>query len=95
MQDENAREPRRTGMPKDPMRLSVKLALHSLADQVYEAAQAKAAYEEAIEVRNAMIRDARSSSVASRTLERITGLSRDRIARIVATPPGPSRDWDS
>ena len=82
-------------MRKTSMRISVKLALQSFTEQVYETVEAKLAYTEAMEVRNQLIREARSNGVPSRTLERITGLSRDRIARIVTSPPGFSRGSDS
>lgn len=74
-------------------RISVTLALESLRDQVEETEEARQAYLRAVAKRNNMIRDARAGDVASRTLERIANLSRDRIARIAASPHEPLGDY--
>lgn len=66
-------------------KVSVKLALLSLSEQVDETREARERYMEAMELRNKLICDARRSGVASKVIERITGLSRDRIARIAAS----------
>lgn len=80
-------------MASSKTRISVTLALESLREQVDEAEEARQQYIRAIAKRNNLIRDAREGQVASRTIERIAHLSRDRIARITASPHEPLGDY--
>lgn len=73
-------------------RISVTLALESLREQVEEAEEARQEHLRAMARRNNLIRDARDAGVASRILQQITRLSRDRIARIVTSPHDPLGD---
>ncbi len=67
-------------------RISVAMALDALREQTEETKAAEQHYREVMRVRNVMIREARRAGVWSKVIERITGLSRDRIARIAAQP---------
>lgn len=78
---------------KQRQRISVTMALESLRDQVDETEARRQDYLRAVAKRNNMIRDAREAEVASRTIERIANLSRDRIARIASAPHEPLGDY--
>ena len=76
-------------MPQKPPapRPSVSLALDALEEQCEDVRAKRAAYEESLATRDAMIRDARAARVPEATLVGRTGLSRDSISRIAHTPP--------
>lgn len=67
-------------------RISVLMALEALRDQVAITRAAEDDFRAAMSERNDMIREARHAGIRSGVIERITGLSRDRIARIAARP---------
>lgn len=74
-------------MPGDARhKISVTLALEELREQMQDTNRAECVYRQAMNERNRFIRDARLAGVRSRVLERITGLSRDRISRISSAP---------
>jgi hypothetical protein len=67
-------------------RISVTMALDALEEQCEDTRAKRIAYEESLEVRDNMIRDARVAKVPERTLVARTGLSRDSIHRIANRP---------
>lgn len=80
------------GSSRTTRKVSVTLALEALKFAVEDVAKADAAHRRSIIVRDQMIRDARQGGVASRVLQGICGLSRQRIARIT---DARESEWDA
>lgn len=70
-------------------RLSVSFALDALAAQCHDLVEAEAKVVEYRGVRNDLIKDARDSGISFRKLMQITGVSRERLFRIVNEPSTP------
>ena len=67
--------------------LSVSMALDALEEQCDTVRKLKAEYDEALAVRDSMIRSARDNRVPERTLVSRCSLSRDSIHRIAHSAP--------